>query len=275
MPTLNWDERQMLREIQAHLCALLVREGAAREQISTVDVYYHTSNMAPRLNTISPHKGVAWVRRDDVIYAAEWLTEHKRRPRLFFLDSLFPGAFQQQLQLMGLALEDEKVIIAYRPLYGPVLPDEIPLGRLIPEFEEHISAEVIDARKDLAIWQRVFNTAYYNAETLTVSNDQVDRLAATIEAGENLYVLACYDHMPLGVARVILHPPAAELELISVIPLWHGMGLENALIITAANAAMDLGCDTIFAVEPDGMLLNSFRRLGFVEVSHILTYSQS
>jgi GNAT superfamily N-acetyltransferase len=69
-----------------------------------------------------------------------------------------------------------------------------------------------------------------------------------------------------------LRPPTAELEVVATAPLWHGMGLENALIATATRAALGHGCDTIFTIAPPDDQIHTYLRLGFVEVTHILAF---
>lgn len=272
MGSLNRDERQTLRSIQEHLRATVIEAQAVTEQLGTVDVFFHLSNPEPRLNCATPHKGVAWIRREDLLDGFAGLERLGRIPRLAFFDALFPIAFQQQLLLMGLGLESEGAVMVYRPMIGPSLPDETPLGRLSEKFDEPITTSVALSRADLSIWLRVFRAGYYNTELLTVEPADIDPLQQASESGKNLFVLASYQGTVLGAARVELRPPTAQLEAIAIAPLWHGMGLESALISTASNTAMDRGCDTIFTVSPQDMLIGLYRRLGFVDLTRMLTF---
>ena len=56
MESLNRDERQALRSIQAHLGASMLDAGAVLEQVGTLDVYIHPTNPDPYLNCASPHR---------------------------------------------------------------------------------------------------------------------------------------------------------------------------------------------------------------------------
>ncbi len=269
---LNRTERQTLRRIQAHLRASILDAGVVEEQIGTVDVFFHTSNPDPLLNSVTPHKGVAWVRREDLSTAFEGLVRLGRIPRLVFQDALFPVAFQQQIALMGLTLEDKRMVMGYRPIYGPDLPGEMGLGRLPSSFSPQIATSVAATQADLAVWLRVFRAGYYNTESLTVEPEVVGPLVAAQEKGEKLYVIASYQQAPLGAARVGLRASTAELEVVVTAPLWHGMGLEEALIATAVTEAMKRGGDNVFTVAPTEEFIRLYRRLGFVDLTRVLTF---
>ena len=242
------------------------------EQLGTVDVYFHPTNPSPYLNCAMPHKGVAWVRREDLLDGFAGLERVGRRPRLVFLDALFPEAFRQQLGLAGLALEDRRAVMVYRPQFGPDLPGEIPLGRLPEVIPPPVTARIAAAEIELATWLRIFRAAYYNAESVMIVPGEIQPLYEAIRTGENVFVIAGYEGSPLGAARVGLRPPTAQLEVVATAPLWQGMGLENALITTATRAAQDQGCDMIFTIAPPDDQLHTFLRLGYVEVTHILTF---
>ncbi len=50
MSSLNREERQTLRSVQAHIHASIVHSQVVIEQIGTVDVYFHPTNPIPHLN---------------------------------------------------------------------------------------------------------------------------------------------------------------------------------------------------------------------------------
>ncbi|MBI5957393.1 MAG: GNAT family N-acetyltransferase [Chloroflexi bacterium] len=272
MGALNRHERQTLRRIQAHLRATTLDAGVVVEQLGTVDVHFHATNPDPALNCVTPHKGVAWVRRDDLVAAFEGMVHLGRMPRLVFQDALFPAAFQQQLALMGLTLEDNRMVMVYRPFYGPVMPDEEPLGRLPDFLPTEVKTSVCSAKSELAVWLRIFRAGYYNTESLTIEPDVVAPLAEAATLGHKLFILASYRAAPLGAARIGLRGSTAELEVVATAPLWHGMGLEVALITTAVNEAMKRGADTIFTVAPTEEFIRLYRRLGFTDLTRVLTF---
>jgi GNAT superfamily N-acetyltransferase len=272
MQSLNREERKTLRTIQAHIRESTRAKQAIVEQLGTVDVYFHPSNADPYLNCATPHKGVAWVRRDDLYNAFTGLERLGRIPRLVFQDALFPSAFQQQLGLMGLTLEEQRVIMVYRPIYGPDLPDETPRDRLPTEFDYAITAKVATTQADLAAWLRVFKAGYYNTETLTVNLAEVEPLIRFAQRGEKIFVMASYQDTPLGTTQVCLHESSAEIESVVTAPLWHGMGLETALITTAVRSTLEHKRDIIFTVVLSNATTRLYRMLGFVELTHVMTF---
>lgn len=247
-------------------------QQAVVETLGTVDVYFHPTNPDPFLNCVTPHRGVAWIRREDLGHAFTGLERLGRIPRLMFQDALFPAAFQQQVETMGLTLEDQRTVLAYRPLYGPLLPEETPRGRVPEIFDPTITVSVAATQQELAVWLRVFRAGYYNTELLAVDPDIVKPLVHAALRGEKVFVTAYYEQSPLGAARVDVREVTAEIDAVVTAPLWHGMGLETALIATAVKAVMDRGIDTVFTVVPLLDFATLYRHLGFVELTRILTF---
>lgn len=272
MEALNRQERQTLRRIQAYLQAALLDMQVVVEQMGTVDVYFHPTNPDPFLNCATPHKGVAWVRRDDLNGAFIGLDRLGRAPRLTFQDALFPAAFQQQLKLMGLFLENERMVMVYQPICGPVPEGEILFGRLPSTFNPDVQVTVANDSATLGAWLRVFRAGYFNTDTLSVEPEMVEALVQAVESKCNLFVLSHYQGTPLGAARVGMRDTTAELEAVVTTPLWHGMGLEDAMIATAVRETEKHGCDTIFTIQPPEDYMRVFRRLGFEELTRVLTY---
>jgi len=62
------------------------------------------------------------------------------------------------------------------------------------------------------------------------------------------------------------------LEAVVTAPLWHGMGLETALVTTATREAMQRGCNVVFAVVQSEDFMRLCRRIGFVEVTRVLAF---
>lgn len=275
MQSLNREERKTLRRIQAHIRESTRAKQAVIEQLGTVDVYFHPSNPEPYLNCATPHKGVAWVRRDDLYSAFTGLDRLGRVPRLVFQDALFPYAFQQQLGLMGLTLEETRVIMVFRPMIGPDLPGETPRGRPPDTFGHAITATVATKQAELATWLRIFKSGYYNTERLSVDPADVAPLKQATQRGEKIYVMASYQDTPLGTAQVGIRGSSAEIETIVTAPMWHGMGLEMALIATAVRATLERSCDIIFAVAPSDAMTRLYRLVGFDDLTHVLTFWQA
>ncbi len=272
MEALNRQERQTLRRIQSYLQTALLDMQVVVEQLGTVDVYFHPTNPDPFLNCATPHKGVAWVRRDDLNGAFIGLERLGRDPRLTFQDALFPAAFQQQLKLMGLYLENVRMVMVYQPICGPVPNDEILFGCLPGSFNPDVQITVATDAAMLGAWLRVFRAGYFNTDALAVEPEMVQALVRAVDSGRNLFVLSHYQGTPLGAARIGIRNTTAELEAVVTTPLWYGMGLEDAMIATAVREVETHGCNTIFTIQPPEEYMRVFRRLGFEELTRVLTY---
>ncbi|NDJ74667.1 MAG: hypothetical protein GYB65_00290 [Chloroflexi bacterium] len=268
------DDRHILRAIQKHIWETMLYEGVVVEQLGTVDVYVHMTNPATHLNCVTPHKGVAWIRREDLLDAFTGLQRLGRTPRLVFLDALFPEAFTKQIKMMDLTLEDERMVMVYRPLYGPSMPDELVFGRLPDEHPSEITTSIATTREELATWLRVFRAGYYNTEALTVPANDVQRLVVAVEKGEAVFILAHYQETPLGATRLALRPPTAELEAVATAPLWHDMGLEAAMIAAATRAATERKCDVVFSIALPRDFMRLYR-IGFVDLTHVMIFWQA
>jgi len=269
---LDREERQTLRRVQAHLREKIFAAGAVVEQLGTVDTHFHPTNPDPHLNCATPHRGVAWVRRDDLSNAFTGLERLGRVPRLVFQDALFPQAFQQQIELMGLTLEETRVMMVYRPICGPDLPGETPRGRIPQEFDKTITVSVPTDANGLARWLRVFRAGYFNTELLVVEASAVEPLVAAADNGEAIFVMAHYQQTPLAAARVDVRGSSAEIEAVATAPLWHGMGLEVALLATAVRTALERGCEIVFTITPSDDFTRMCRDLGFVDLTRVLTF---
>lgn len=272
MDGLNRHERHLLRWIQTFRQAALLDSQVVVEQLGTVDVYFHPDDPDPHLNCVTPHKGVAWVRRDDLSNAFMGLERLGRVPRLVFQEALFPVAFQQQLTLMGLVREQQQTIMVYYPLHGPVPAGEVLFGALPEDDALDVAVRVATEPRDLATWLRVFGESCHPDEDLEADPAIVAELRQDVEAQHRLFVTAYYQGTPLGVACAGLRVPTAELELVATAPLWHDLGMEDALIAAAIREARRSGAETVFTVRSHKMHTRRYRRLGFVDLTRVLTY---
>ncbi len=270
----NRYERRLLRRIQEFQRAALLETHTIVEQLGTVDVFFHPTNPDPAANCITPHKGVAWVRREDLRNACNGLERLGRAPRLIFHAALFPEAFRRQLLLMGLRPESERQILVYRPLYGPAPAGESLYGQLPGAYHYDVAATLATEPTALRTWLRVFHAGYYRTDTATVDQALVNMLAEQAAAARRLFVLASYRGTPLGAARVSLRDRMAELEAVVTEPFWEGMGLEEALVTAGVRAAQAHGCDLIFTLSPPQEPPALYRRLGFLPLTQLLIYRQ-
>ncbi len=270
----NRYERRLLRRIQEFRRATLLETHTVVEQLGTVDVFFHPNNPDPAANCITPHKGVAWVRREDLRNACEGLERLGRSPRLIFQEALFPEAFRRQLPLMGLEPENAWQLLVYRPLYGPPPAGESLYGQLPSTFHYDVTASVAAEPSALRTWLRVFHAGYYRTDTAPVDPAQIAELARQATIGRRVFVWASYRGTPLGAARVGVRGRVAELEAVVTEPYWESMGLEEALVTTGVRTAEARGCDLIFTLSPPQKPLALYRRLGFLPLTKLLIYRQ-
>ena len=215
MAPLNRDERQTLRSIQTHLHESLLRQQSVTEQLGTVDVYFHPRNAAPDLNCVTPRRGVAWVRYEDLSDAFTGLRRLGRTPRFTCVDTLFPEAFMQQLGLMGLQIEIEEPLLVYRPLHGPGSRWRNTVGaRCRIPVSDPVRAALADTPDDLAVWWSVFRQIYAPEEQSTPQPKEIESLVSASRSGHTTFITAWYDNEPLGVARIMHHAGAAKLDMV-------------------------------------------------------------
>ncbi len=272
MDSLNRDERHVLRGIQDHLRAARTETGAVIERLGTVDVLVHPTSHDPDVNCIMPHKGVAWIRREDLRVAFIGLERLGRVPRLVFMRELFPTAFQQQLALMGLVREEVRTILVYRPVYGPALPDEVLYGSPPAHMAPEIDTSLTVTESGLAAWLSIVRSAEAGVEVGESSREDAALLATVTHSGDKLFVLARYEGVPRGAAYVSCFDQVAGLEIVVTLPLWQGMGMEGPLIATGVRAALGHGSETVFALAPTPLIARLCRRIGFVDLTDILIF---
>jgi hypothetical protein len=273
MSTLNRSERQILRAIQEHMHTQYRRAGAAYTQVSTVGIVYHPDNTEPALNLVTPHRGVAWTRREDLQQAFDILSQRGRLPHLQYLKALFPAAFAQQLVLQGLRLERETPVWFYLPFQGPI-PEGERLFGWRHDFTplEHITAQAAATYQDFAVWLRVHQAATYGAEVLEVDPARVAALRKARPVGDYLLLTVASHGAPLAVTEVVFGDLAAQVMPPQVIWPWAGMGLEEALIQCAIELALAQGVQVIYMTGLPDHDPRLYHRLGFVLLTHQLDY---
>jgi hypothetical protein len=272
MDSLTREERHALRGIQDHLRATRQETGAVIEQVGTVDVVVHPTSPDPDLNCVMPHKGVAWIRREDLRAAFTGLERLGRTPRLIFMQALFPTAFSHQLALMGLVQEETRPILVYRPLLGPALPDERLYGTLSECANPIIDTALTMTESGLAAWLSIVRSAEMGEAVEAVAPEDVAALATITRGSDKLFVLARYDGIARGAAYVACYDRAAGLDVLATFPGWHGMGMESPLIATGVRAALACGSQTIFTLAPTPLIARLCRRMGFVDLTEVLIY---
>lgn len=273
MDTLTRSDRQTLRRIQTYLHAARDAAGVVLEPVGTLDLIHHPTDPNSDLNCATPQTGAAWIRRDDVSAAFARLDALGRVPRLIYHEALSPAAWQPQLESIGLVLERARAVLVYHPVQGPVPVGEVVFGRLPDVLPQDVTVRVAHSTDDLHAWLRICDSEYaHDDDAFNNAPGVVAELLDMAAAGQRLFVTACFQNTPLGAACAGLRDTVAELEAVITAPLWHGMGLEEGLIITATREAAARGCTAVFTVQPPQDAGRIYRRLGFVTLSHMLTF---
>lgn len=266
--------RALLREIVGHWRAVARRQGAAVRACGSVEVFIHPRSAAPDANFVMPHPYAIAIAPDDLAHGLRLLGAAARRARVVVPGALVPPIDAPGATL-GLTRTGARPILVYQPLEGPHLPGETPYGRLPLSLPPRVSAWVVEAPRDLVIWLEVLHTGQAVDPLSAQGNagDEIAPLLDTAAAGADRFVLAAYDDIPLGAARLSLNPPAsAWLALVTTAPLWAGMGLEVALVACAVRTALDEGARVIFTCADGPDQARFYRRLGFVDHGPLWIY---
>lgn len=274
MDALTRFDRQTLRRIQTYLHAARDDAGVTLEPVGTLDLIHHPTDPNPDLNCVTPQTGAAWIRRDDLSAALARLDALGRVPRLVYHEALSPAAWQPQLESIGLMLERVRAVLVYHPVQGPAPAGEVVWGRLPDTLPQDITARVARSADGLHTWLRIFDSQYaHDDDALNDAPGVVAELVDMVAADQRLFVTAGFQNTPLGATCAGLRDTVAELEAVVTAPLWHGMGLEEGLIITATREAAARGCTTVFTIQLSQDAGRIYRRLGFVALSRVLTFA--
>lgn len=274
MPKVNKLERQTLRVIQDHMLSLCRQAGARQEHISTIDVLVHPDNPAPDMNLVIPSPGVAWPRGSDLEAGIEILSEYGREPRLQYLSGLFPDAFGKRLTMQGFQPERARTIWLYTPVEGPFPEREQPYGRVPNHVPPEFHVEEVNTRRVLAIWLRVYRSAAFDVDVPEIDDDVLETLQAERKRGDSIFVLGYYLQTPIAAAWMSLGLDVAQIVDPVMIADWCDLGYEELLLGFAVRQLQRRQKQTIYMVS-DTARSRLLRRVGFVRVSEIITYSKS
>jgi GNAT superfamily N-acetyltransferase len=272
--SLNHHQRRELRLIQNHLLAEQRRAGAAYAQFGTAGVVFHPIEFDPALSLVMPHQGVTWARAEDVRRGFTTLQERGRWPQLQILDGLFPEAFARSLDLAGFQRYTQAPVWLYLPIYGPVPEGEKPFGT-VPLDQPHIEIQEAVSHEDFAVWWRTYRAGYYGVDDSGIAAADVKPFEEASQRGERVFLIGRYHGYPMAAIQVSLSDEAAHLDEPAVIWTWAGMGMEEALIQLAVEFAQTRGCQIIYSLgvpEHDARL---YLRLGFIQISSIVTYVEA
>jgi GNAT superfamily N-acetyltransferase len=194
-----------------------------------------------------------------------------------YLRALFPEAFARQLHLQGLQKVAETPVWLYMPVQGPVLEGETLWGGIPQDTTPSSPIGVQEAvvKRDLAVWLRVHRTILYEVETPNVNPVAAIPLEEDRLRGKSLFLVGSYHQWPMAVTQVLLGDAVAQVVEPAVIWPWVGLGIEEALIERAINLALARNRQIIYTMGAPEYDPTTYRRLGFIQLTHLMTYSTS
>lgn len=264
------ESRRVLRRVQDHLLAAHAHLGAQRESVSLVDVIYHPTSAAPSVNYVTPRRSTAWVPVEMVQQGLARLRAHGRAARVQFIANLYPPQFSAALRDLGLRVEYETPLLIYAaagfagqpapPITAAPLPDGVN------------TAEVTDQR-GIELWWYVWRSAHYDVLTLGVEPLLVGRELAAAAQGHQLDLVLYRAGFPVGVARLSVHSQGAHLLGLALMKEARTPDLLRALAGAAVRAALDRGCDLVYAPGETETDRETLRALGFHACGSVARYA--
>lgn len=259
--------RQLLRRVQDHLLTAHAHLGAQRESADLVDIVYHPTSAAPSVNYVTPRRGTAWVPVEMVQQGLARLRARGRVARVQYIEGLYLPRFSAALRDLGLHTEYETPLMVYSAagFAGQPAP---PIA--VTPLPEGVSVAEVTDQRGIELWWYVWRNAHYDVLTLGVEPLLVGRDLAAIALGHQLDIILYHAGFPAGVARLSVHSQGAHLLGLALLKEARTPDLLRALASTAARAALDQGCDLVYApgeTEADRQALHA---LGFHDLGSMV-----
>jgi hypothetical protein len=264
------DARRAQRQVQDHLIAAHKQLGAHSLEIDFVEAIYHPTNSLPDLNYLTPRRRTAWIPKADIQRGMEFLTEHGRTPRVQYIEGLFPPLFAKQLIELGLQLEQDTPLMIYRKagLLGTIPP--VPE---LPTPPDGVRVEIVKDQRGVEMWWYVWRNAHYDVLTLGVEPLHVGRDMAALHSGQQIEILLHRYSFPVGVARVSIQDKSAHLVALALMSEVRTDEMSRLLYAAALKAAVEQGCELIFAPGATEQDRKICRLLGFVDSGSMVCYA--
>ncbi|MFN8528238.1 MAG: hypothetical protein U0670_06480 [Anaerolineae bacterium] len=263
------ESRQMLRQVHEHLLLAHQDLGAYRETISVVDVIHHPINPLPDFNYVTPRRNTAWVSGQYVKQGLDRLRGLGRTPRVQYVEGLFPPLFAKTLLDLGLELERETPLMIYRSSGADTMLPPTSTGSTAG-----VQIQTVADQRGIEMWWYVWRNAFYDVLTLGVEPLVVGRDMAALLMGKHVDFLMMRHNFPIGVARLSVQDSNKSAHVVALAIMKEARTPERmrALLAAVLRAALQRGCELIFApgeTEDDRRLC---RELGFIDVSSIVCY---
>lgn len=259
----------MLRQVHEHLLQAHTDLGAFRETISVVDVIHHPINPLPDFNYVTPRRNTAWVSGQYVKQGLDRLKQLGRTARVQYLEGLFPPLFAKTLLELGLSLERETPLMIYRSGGADTM-----LPPHSGNTNSGVQIQMVADQRGIEMWWYVWRNAFYDVLTLGVEPLVVGRDMAALLTGKHIDILMMRYNFPIGVARLSVQQQNKSAHIVALAMMKEARTPDKmrSLLAAALRAALQRGCELVFApgeTEEDRRLC---RELGFIDVSSIVCY---
>lgn len=258
------ESRRVLRFVQSHLSQAHLNLGVRRETVGLVDVIYHPTNNLGHLNYVSPRKNTAWIPGPEIEKGMDYLRELQRVPRVTYIEGLFPPLFAKTLRELGLVVEREIPLMAYRadtPAQQPALLSEM-------SYEEAVDHEGV------AMWWYVWRNAYYDVVTGGTEPVYIGQNMREITLGRQVDLILYRYGFPIGVARLTLHNESAHINAIAIMKEERKPDVVRVLHHIALKTALDRGCTLVFTSGDTDQNRSVCREIGFTDFGSLVCYTE-
>jgi hypothetical protein len=257
------EAQTLMRRAQEHLRSTHLNWGAQEESEGMVDVITHRTTL-PNLNYVIPRRGTAWISASNIEAGIKALRAHDRRPRMFFAEGLFLPIIGRTLRDLGLILEHETPIMAYKagaPLRIPMQPSEVSVSR-------------VSDHDGMAAWWYTYKNAYYDIFTTGVEPLVLGADLRAVFTGTQMDFILYRYGFPVGVMRLSVHDRSAFICARALFKEFSQSDLMKVLYGSAIRTVIEAGCDLVFVAGERDEERQMYREIGFIDSGSIVTYTE-
>lgn len=260
------ESRRVLRFVEEHLAKAHLNLGVKQESVGLVDVTYHPSNKLSHLNYVSPRKKTAWIPGPEIEKGLEHLRRLHRIPRVYYIEGLYPPLFAKSLRDLGLIIEDEIPLMAYRITEQK---DDLSLTML-----SSMHTEEAEDQDGVAMWWYVWRNAYYDVITGGTEPVYIGQDMREITLGRQVDILVYRYGFPVGVIRLTIHDKTANINAIAIMKEERTPQMIKVVHQVALKTAIERGCTLVFTSGDSDKNRNICREIGFVDFGSIVCYAE-
>ena len=264
------ESRRILRRVQEHLSQAHLNLGATAEPIGLVDVVYHPTNPHPRLNYVSPRKNTVWVPTPEIQKGVDRLRVLKRKPRVIYIEGLYPPLFAKSIRDLGLVVEHEVALLTRKIEAGQFPPGE-PL-----RLPDGLRLEEVVTPETSVLWGYVWHNAGPDTLTKSIEPLQIDAATPSPAPANQVDILLYKNNNPSGVTRLTLYENTAHIVALAALATEaQTPDLVKLLYEIALHWAAQRQCTLVFTTterESDRQICHA---LGFVDSGSAVCYVEA